>query len=114
MRISDCSSDVCPSDLAHLGQHRLEEVESLALVLDQRIALAIGAKLRFEEVGPRERDANAALAERRIFLGVDGDIGKSEEHTSALQSLMRISYAVFCLKKNNTITYTTTLDIETL
>src|SRR3546814_10720670 len=29
---------------------------------------------------------------------------RSEEHTSALQSLMRISYAVFCLKKTNTIT----------
>src|SRR3546814_973990 len=33
---------------------------------------------------------------------------RSEEHTSELQSLMRISYAVFCLKKKNTI-YTTTL-----
>src|SRR3546814_19737361 len=41
------------------------------------------AKLRFEEVGPRER---------------------SEEHTSELQSLMRISYAVFCLKKNKLMT----------
>src|SRR3546814_10026994 len=30
-----------------------------------------------------------------------GDIGRSEEHTSELQSLMRISYAVFCLKKKN-------------
>src|SRR3546814_7087779 len=30
--------------------------------------------------------------------------GRSEEHTSELQSLMRISYAVFCLKKKNTIT----------
>src|SRR3546814_7641883 len=33
---------------------------------------------------------------------------RSEEHTSELQSLMRISYAVFCLKKKNTKTYTTT------
>src|SRR3546814_3963316 len=33
---------------------------------------------------------------------------RSEEHTSELQSLMRISYAVFCLKKKNTITITTT------
>src|SRR3546814_3960113 len=31
---------------------------------------------------------------------------RSEEHTSELQSLMRISYAVFCLKKQNTITHT--------
>src|SRR3546814_10660692 len=31
--------------------------------------------------------------------------GRSEEHTSELQSLMRISYAVYCLNKNNTIHY---------
>src|SRR3546814_2890767 len=36
------------------------------------------------------------------------DHRRSEEHTSELQSLMRISYAVFCLKKKNTITHTTT------
>src|SRR3546814_5915579 len=34
--------------------------------------------------------------------------GRSEEHTSELQSLMRISYAVFCLKKKNSITLTLT------
>src|SRR3546814_6283296 len=32
---------------------------------------------------------------------IAGDVERSEEHTSELQSLMRISYAVFCLKKNN-------------
>src|SRR3546814_6985075 len=32
----------------------------------------------------------------------DSDLARSEEHTSELQSLMRISYAVFCLQKNNT------------
>src|SRR3546814_10793770 len=37
----------------------------------------------------------------------DGDLARSEEHTSELQSLMRISYAVFCLKKKtHTITHT--------
>src|SRR3546814_3165261 len=40
-----------------------------------------------------------ALAESRA-----ADLGRSEEHTSELQSLMRISYAVFCLKKKKTIT----------
>src|SRR3546814_7839117 len=35
------------------------------------------------------------------FLDAVGIIERSEEHTSELQSLMRISYAVFCLKKNN-------------
>src|SRR3546814_1775271 len=47
---------------------------------------------------------------QRPGLDVDGD--RSEEHTSELQSLMRISYAVFCLKKKrtqkNTHTYYTT------
>src|SRR3546814_8110543 len=38
--------------------------------------------------------------------GVIAGGGRSEEHTSELQSLMRISYAVFCLKKKNTIDYT--------
>src|SRR3546814_3183041 len=41
------------------------------------------------------------------FLNVDIRIGRSEEHTSELQSLMRISYAVFCLKKKNYKTNTT-------
>src|SRR3546814_4244860 len=36
------------------------------------------------------------------------DVDRSEEHTSELQSLMRISYAVLCLKKNRTMTYTHT------
>src|SRR3546814_4978314 len=36
----------------------------------------------------------------------EGDFRRSEEHTSELQSLMRISYAVFCLKKKNTKTDT--------
>src|SRR3546814_10797701 len=35
----------------------------------------------------------------RCFTLVDRGVGRSEEHTSELQSLMRISYAVFCLKK---------------
>src|SRR3546814_4232231 len=43
---------------------------------------------------------SAALA--RLFNS--GKASRSEEHTSELQSLMRISYAVFCLKKKNTYT----------
>src|SRR3546814_2324223 len=51
----------------------------------------------------RDDDAEALLLrflrlERRV--ATDQDVGRSEEHTSELQSLMRISYAVFCLKKN--------------
>src|SRR3546814_9607060 len=44
---------------------------------------------------------------------VDSYQGRSEEHTSELQSLMRISYAVFCLKKKNTFNRTKTYEILT-
>src|SRR3546814_4784253 len=43
---------------------------------------------------------------RMVILVDDEDRERSEEHTSELQSLMRISYAVFCLKKNKKIHYT--------
>src|SRR3546814_1154174 len=46
--------------------------------------------------GARRRDDQRALA-----LALRADEVRSEEHTSELQSLMRISYAVFCLKKKN-------------
>src|SRR3546814_7067551 len=39
----------------------------------------------------------------RVFLDNRAEHGRSEEHTSELQSLMRISYAVFCLKKKTTL-----------
>src|SRR3546814_1809550 len=38
-----------------------------------------------------------------LYLGPDADLTRSEEHTSELQSLMRSSYAVFCLKKKTTL-----------
>src|SRR3546814_8063078 len=49
-------------------------------------------------------DADETIQVLRVAISVGGtsDIGRSEEHTSELQSLMRISYAVFCLKKKNT------------
>src|SRR3546814_10282555 len=51
--------------------------------------------------GPlRLREASNELAGRAEALGCRNASGRSEEHTSELQSLMRISYAVFCLKKN--------------
>src|SRR3546814_7814875 len=48
----------------------------------------------------RTRTGDVTLALRQNLRSPDGS--RSEEHTSELQSLMRISYAVFCLKKNNT------------
>src|SRR3546814_1735703 len=50
---------------------------------------------------------------RHLAVGEGDHVGRSEEHTSELQSLMRISYAVFCLKKKNTkTTNTTTTTLE--
>src|SRR3546814_2117928 len=105
MRISDWSSDVCSSDLLALvdqhrergGGHRLAGRSGLEdrLCVDGRalaeLAHAPAARQRrLAILDDRDRHAGRAdfLAQRR-----------SEEHTSELQSLMRISYAVFCLKK---------------
>src|SRR3546814_10823178 len=46
-------------------------------------------------------DFSIAASEVVGFIGPNGSGKRSEEHTSELQSLMRISYAVFCLKKKN-------------
>src|SRR3546814_3592025 len=50
------------------------------------------------------RDGQAI--DRGLLLWFPGPASRSEEHTSELQSLMRISYAVFCLKKKKTYKYT--------
>src|SRR3546814_10254718 len=102
MRISDWSSDVCSSDLlgvaAFLGPPAVVVLiwdsgaiagllPVLGLFVAQSLLLLVFAWL-------------AVLRPHRLRLA---DIGlrpaRSEEHTSELQSLMRISYAVFCLKK---------------
>src|SRR3546814_3398461 len=57
----------------------------------------------------RRAEADAALARVATlldFTGAEGFRPRSEEHTSELQSLMRISYAVFCLKKKNQLDHT--------
>src|SRR3546814_3631480 len=109
MRISDWSSDVCSSDLAR----RFGEEEGLQLV--------VGDVADAEQAGIFQVDdeARARVGLRRhvdlqrhfvqiVADAVGGDVEldvdlRSEEHTSELQSLMRISYAVFCLKKKNNI-----------
>src|SRR3546814_8217989 len=101
MRISDWSSDVCSSDLLQADdeqQHHHAEFGEMQNRLD------IGDQL--QAPGP-DNDAGNQVAEYRAKpqpLGNrHGDDRRrkirSEEHTSELQSLMRISYAVFCLKK---------------
>src|SRR3546814_17059261 len=65
-------------------------------------AAAAPAGIPQQTVGIRHRAVRTALAR-----GNGGeDLSRSEEHTSELQSLMRISYAVFCLKKKKLNTYT--------
>src|SRR3546814_4618850 len=82
LRISDWSSDVCSSDLCHRQRGDGGVLHAGAgEVADQ--ALRVGGA-----AGLFAGDHFAQLGE-----------GRSEEHTSELQSLMRISYAVFCLKK---------------
>src|SRR3546814_3099861 len=86
MRISDWSSDVCSSDLSK---------ESLARICGKSSAvpgLLLGARALMLE------GSRGELGKRIIDPG-DQKLLRSEEHTSELQSLMRISYAVFCLKK---------------
>src|SRR3546814_5747022 len=51
---------------------------------------------------PRGRAAGTAQAEDQAAGAAEGTMMRSEEHTSELQSLMRISYAVFCCKKKST------------
>src|SRR3546814_1816513 len=83
MRISDWSSDVCSSDL-------FEEFSQFAQHLRLGAAFGHAPLQRFGRVTARLLDQPAPFAALR---------DRSEEHTSELQSLMRISYAVFCLKK---------------
>src|SRR3546814_7391182 len=67
--------------------------------------VAILLRHRREERGDghaMEVDARAEMPVKIIAIDADAD-ARSEEHTSELQSLMRISYAVFCLKKKNRI-----------
>src|SRR3546814_1454717 len=101
MRISDWSSDVCSSDL-HIGPDRLFPCRPEPLgVLD-----GDGTQLpdRLPSDHPHRRRGHAGRgvdAEQLFGLGGGRHGLRSEEHTSELQSLMRTSYAVFCLTHNN-------------
>src|SRR3546814_2968414 len=95
MRISDWSSDVCSSDL----KRRCSMSRDQAIVMrydspdeggDSRDIVYLHGR------GSTEREAGFALS---LFGNANVRAYRSEEHTSELQSLMRISYAVFCLKK---------------
>src|SRR3546814_3831197 len=120
MRISDWSSDVCSSDLG-IDARRRPHDRGRAWQRRCRSRKSIDEKLTIlaeSEADPAAHRRRASLVPRlwcSLFRSVDAASAirsrglRSEEHTSELQSLMRISYAVFCLKKKtqrhrNTIT----------
>src|SRR3546814_8097446 len=108
MRISDWSSDVCSSDLLALvgteedhvaifGAAAFEHAGQRGIVQildDRRLQTITALGLVFDD-DVRESACTIDLDEFGVLVDV---AARSEEHTSELQSLMRISYAVFCLK----------------
>src|SRR3546814_8425498 len=114
MRIRDWSSDVCSSDLHSSGSGQREDVRITAIAGGESSATRrAGATKRTKErtagrachPGSGEGNGYRHAHPRRGYGIADDhhrratDPKRSEEHTSELQSLMRISYAVFCLKK---------------
>src|SRR3546814_10463524 len=103
MRISDWSSDVCSSDL-NLAVHDfiVSEVVPADLVFEQPLSERVRTFLRLEllflQYHDHRRDETSFGARASLHALLDLLVVRSEEHTSELQSLMRISYAVFCLK----------------
>src|SRR3546814_1929913 len=104
MRISDWSSDVCSSDLSDAGG------VSLHLKTPAAVREAVEAMSRKPAIAAAR--VEGWLVEEMIPAGQEVVVGgfrdpqfgpmimvRSEDHTSGLQSLMSISYAVFCLKK---------------
>src|SRR3546814_5955579 len=99
MRISDWSSDVCSSDLID-DVVAVREVERTARHFLRRLRCHGLAGTEPVCTLPGIAVGDAHLVGRLEAARVQG---RSEEHTSELQSLMRISYAVFCLKKKTII-----------
>src|SRR3546814_3710274 len=119
MRISDWSSDVCSSDLRRRAQSRHEPALSVQPpvrpgnradharpAISQHIGKAAEGTRPRHRAWPVPRWHGEAGADRGNDIDrVGPDDDRSEGHTSELQSLMRISYAVFCLKKKKKHTY---------
>src|SRR3546814_5180887 len=101
MRISDWSSDVCSSDLPNCMFGRIKgstwatyRLQSCGCSAEWRSRLPFSCQ---PAIAARQARATQPTSRNRSLPQ-----SRSEEHTSELQSLMRISYAVFCLKKTNT------------
>src|SRR3546814_3872357 len=108
MRISDWSSDVCSSDLSTYASMVFSALSYLVAIPSAIKVFNWTATLHKGQIS-FEAPMLYALGFIGLFLfgGLTGlflaatalDVHRSEEHTSELQSLMRTSYAVFCLKK---------------
>src|SRR3546814_5242262 len=117
MRISDWSSDVCSSDLRCCGERNPPCPQNTCRnpFIGFQSPDGGGGAGRWLRWCPGcspwlHRDGEAAPAELRKQAVVAGEVdradrdeARSEEHPSELQSLLRISYAVFCLKKQKAI-----------
>src|SRR3546814_3415551 len=133
MRISDWSSAVCSSDLRVAGEDVLQA--SAALEVPEPHRAVVAGRNRVAAAVDQRHGVHRALVvvehldgllvlqvpqdKAVVEAGGDGAVAlRSEEHTSELQSLMRISYAVFCLKKknknNNTVRQLTTQYKQTI
>src|SRR3546814_10023194 len=96
MRISDWSSDVCSSDLTMWTTWSVRIAPPVRLAQGK---LREGVQARLDRIVAQMSPWDPASGLSRFNRAPAGT--RSEEHTSELQSLMRISYAVFCLKKKN-------------
>src|SRR3546814_10119438 len=101
-RISDWSSDVCASDLMATPRSSLSR---RARYSDGEECDAYD-EMETDRAGPCRYCGHRRCGPRRAVGDGAARPGRSEEHTSELQSLMRISYAVFCLKKKKNDTTT--------
>src|SRR3546814_7108428 len=120
MRISDWSSDVCSSDLIEVAGLAVDDESGeaaavghgvfLRSLLDQpqrRICRLWRSRVQIPRCARDDKlfRGPGLLRQRQVVqhrLQEARGLARSEEHTSELQSLMRISYAVFCLKKKKT------------
>src|SRR3546814_1637423 len=113
LRISDWSSDVCSSDLTVLGTKFSVRRDG-----DKVSVSVLEGRVRIDDVQTQLETGNSSatitggvlavtngpstLVTQRAPDRVADALARSEEHTSELKSLMRISYAVFCLQKKKT------------
>src|SRR3546814_3099027 len=128
MRISDWSSDVCSSDLSDGRSSEMGRQAFISRVnYGYKSKYLVEGTFRIDQSAKFNRESRTGyfpsvslgwriseedflntsdlVNELKLRLSYSetgqDDVGRSEEHTSELQSLMRISYAVFCLKKKN-------------